>query len=203
MTRHDRPVVDPPAFDKLLASLGVDRDAAAREYVIIHHKLTQYFEWNRGFPPEELADQTLDVIARKIGEDGLLRDSKGETVDRPRWFAFLLGVARNILRESWRVPKPPFPDSPPEPEVKRSSAQDCYAQCYDELLQSQRAEEWRFLFEYYKEGAGIAKSRRKRLARRLGISQNALAIRMFRLKRDLKPEFDACMAECLKRQAFS
>src|SRR5262249_33819538 len=85
---------------------GQDRFGPAEggtEYIRLHHKLTFFFDSHGAFPPEELADETLDRVMR------ILDEGEREIVDIPR---YCLGVARNVLRETWKKrPPEPLPDS--------------------------------------------------------------------------------------------
>src|SRR5688572_31051667 len=72
------------AFDKLLLSFGDDRDTGGKKYLEIRSNLTRFFEW-RGCPfPEDHADETINRIAKRVGE--------GEQVLNPMGYA--IGVAR-------------------------------------------------------------------------------------------------------------
>src|SRR5881396_3250125 len=75
------------AFDRLLASLNPDRDAAADRYLEIRSKLVRFFEW-RGFStPDEYADETINRCAKKIGEGEEIRDLA----------SYSIGVARMLV----------------------------------------------------------------------------------------------------------
>jgi hypothetical protein len=61
------------AFDRLLDSLGSDRDAAGTRYLEIRRNLVRLFEW-RGCPiPDEYVDETINRCARKICEGEEIR----------------------------------------------------------------------------------------------------------------------------------
>src|SRR3954462_6096616 len=80
------------AFDRLLDSLGSDRDTAGTRYLEIRRNLVRLFEW-RGCPaPDEYADETINRCARKIGDGEEIRDVG----------TYCIGIARMLVREMSR-----------------------------------------------------------------------------------------------------
>ena len=79
------------ALDKLLGCLDKNREQAAGRYEIIRRKLMKYFECRRCCSPEDLADETINRVARKI-----LEGKEIWTSDPANYF---YGVARNVLKE--------------------------------------------------------------------------------------------------------
>src|SRR5215510_15824025 len=77
------------AFDKLLVTLGGDRDSGSEKYLEIRTNLTRFFEWRGCSFPEDHADETINRIARKIDE--------GEQILNPAGYA--MGVARLLCLE--------------------------------------------------------------------------------------------------------
>src|SRR5215471_13414988 len=59
-----------PAFEGLLGALDADRDRAAEEYERLRTRLIGLLRWWGASQPEDLADETLDRVARKI-QDGV------------------------------------------------------------------------------------------------------------------------------------
>ena len=77
------------AFDRLLVAFDADRESAGKKYLELRGNLIRLFEW-RGCPfPEEHADETVNRVARKLGE--------GELIREPAQYA--IGVARMLLLE--------------------------------------------------------------------------------------------------------
>src|ERR1700719_3941419 len=56
-------------FTGLLAWLDSDRATAAEKYVVLRHKLVRVFERIQYGDPEDLADQAIDRIAKKLEEE--------------------------------------------------------------------------------------------------------------------------------------
>ena len=85
----------PEAFTKLLAKLAADPETAGGEYEELRRRLIKFFEWRGAFFSEDLADETLNRLARKIDE--------GEEIEK-NVFALSLGVARFVFLETLKRP---------------------------------------------------------------------------------------------------
>src|SRR5688572_7932468 len=81
----------PSDFESFLHRLDRDRESAGRKYEDLRRKLIKFFEWNRCFPAEDLADETLDRVARR-----LVREDVGHVLP------FAWGVANHVRQESGR-----------------------------------------------------------------------------------------------------
>jgi DNA-directed RNA polymerase specialized sigma24 family protein len=166
---------------RLLSLLDEDPDAAGQKYEHIRHKLIRLFEW-RGYAfPEDLADKTIDRVARKL-EGGL----EIEAEDPYPYFcsvAFL--VFKEVLREQRRERQALArgqgqymatlePVEPEEPNVLL----DPLRYCLDRLPEADR----RLILEYHRGEKRPRIENRKRLTEALGLSENALRIRTYRIR---------------------
>ncbi|HQR66875.1 MAG TPA: hypothetical protein PLB02_05725 [Thermoanaerobaculia bacterium] len=182
------------AFEKLLAALGPDRDRAGAAYERIRLKLLRFFEWRQADDPEELADRTMDRVGRKLAEGEVIRESEPA--------AYVLGVARNILREHWSERKREvstasrWADSvPPARDVDSERRLRCLDRCLA-TLPPDRSE---LVLDYYL-GRGAGKiGNRKRMAERLGVAPNALRIRMHRMRAALEQCVERCLGGAERR----
>jgi DNA-directed RNA polymerase specialized sigma24 family protein len=172
----------------LLALLDGDPEHAAGEFEALRRRLVGFFEW-RGAPwPEELADEVLDRLMRRLEE--------GEAVGNVA--AFASGVARRLLLELHRGPRvvplgnlgaePAAPGPPPEPPWAEAEAQ------LDACLARLPAEHREILLAYYRGEGAERIAARQDLAHRLGVSANGLRVRVFRLRQRL----EACVRERLR-----
>jgi DNA-directed RNA polymerase specialized sigma24 family protein len=173
---------EPPsqeAFEKLLAWLDPDRDKAVEKYQRIYLRLVRIFATRGRADAEELADQTVNVVASKI--DHLIETYHGEPA------LYFYGVAKKIYQESLK-PKPlPPPSPPPDDEIEQRFA------CLEECLRKVTTPDEAKLVLRYHEGEGQARiENRKQLAAELGISMNALRIRICHIQARLRP----CIEEC-------
>jgi DNA-directed RNA polymerase specialized sigma24 family protein len=178
------------AFERLLQTLDPDRERAAAAYERLRESISGLMFWWGARTPSELADETIDRVARKLEEGAKIREgSLG---------AYVRGVARLVFYEASRRPghEVPLSDSrelaAPEPGDNAEPA----LVCLDGCLSSITLDERKLVLRYYDlEKSGKADARR-RLASEVGISTSALRIRTFRLRERL----ERCVSACLERQ---
>jgi DNA-directed RNA polymerase specialized sigma24 family protein len=182
----------PEGFDALLGQLDPNRDRAGLLYETIRRKLVRLFEWRGCGSPEDLADETINRVARRLAEGVELRSSDP--------YGYFCGVAhlvyKEVLRRSSREnrllaegggwPAPSFDDGA-EPSDGRL---DGLRRCLEQLAPDQRD----LVLRYYqgkndpgKSPAGDNNIRnRQTLAGEVGIPMNALRIRVHRIRRKLE-----------------
>ena len=174
------------AFDSLLAWLDPDRDRAAGKYEQIRLRLIKLFTC-RGRPDaEDLADETIDRVTRKAPE--VSRDYVGDPC------LYFYGVAHKVFLESVRKapPRPPAPPpQPPAPDEEEEREYACLESCIEKLPPAGRE----LVLDYYRSDRRAKIDHRKELAASLGIAQNALRIRVHRLRGTLQECVRACLGE--------
>lgn len=178
-------------FDSLLSFLDQDREQAARRYHTMYRKLLRLFEWRGCAFPEELADETINRVAKKISEGTAIRAD-----DPYRYFA---GVAHWVFMEVLRKEKQERralaevrhlpPSEPIEDETEHRLS--CLDQCLEQLPVDSRE----LIVKFYQGEGGARISQRKGLAEQLGITLNALRIRAHRLRGQL----ESCVRSCMER----
>lgn len=160
----------PGAFDGLLAALDSDRDRAAAAYERLRERLIGLLRWWGASPPEELADETLDRVARKL--------EAGADVPSDSLGAYVRGVGRMVFHEWTRRPRPEHAAIEAAAMIGGDDHQALTA--LDGCLSTLSADERRLLLRYY--GEGRASEVRRKLADELGLSPTALRIRAHRLR---------------------
>ncbi len=179
------------AFDELLAWLNPDREQAAKKYEDIRERLIRIFMHRGCTTAEDLADKTLNQVARKVNE------IKAYYVGDPALYFY--GVARNIYIEYFRsrpeeVPVIPEVLSAPVEEPDESERDhECLEKCLGQMAPPDR----KLLLEYYLDEGKAKIEHHKEMAQRRGVSVNALRILMCRLRAGFKK----CMRECLEAEA--
>lgn len=173
------------AFDKFLAWLDSDRDRAGARYEDIRRKLIGIFI-GRGCPGgEDLADETINrVIAR-------MQEIAGTYTGDPVYYFY--GVARNVHREHVRKPADSFPLPIPESLEEKERRDQCLELCMKNFAPENR----RLVLEYYSKDKSAKIAQRKKMARRLGISETALRVKMHRIRASLQ----ICLEACLQQEA--
>lgn len=162
------------AFDKLLRWLDHDRDRAGEKYERIRFRLIRILAARGCYDAEDCADQTINIVATKI--DWLLENYQGDPT------LYFYAVGKKVFLEYLK--KKPLPTNLPpaldSTEIERVCR--CLDQCLDELPTEDRD-----LALRYQEGEkGERSANRKRLAEELGISVNALRIKMFHIHSKLR-----------------
>lgn len=175
-------------LDELLDWLDPDRQAAGRRYEEIRRSLVKIFLWRRCSDAEGMADDVMDRVAAKVRE---LRDTYEGNPQK-----YFFGVARNLFREYQKtldihVPLEnvdiPVTDTVDQSELEAEDA--CLSHCLQELTREQRHQ----IIKYYGSERQEKISARKQLADDLGIGQNALRVRMHRIRATL----ETCIENCL------
>ncbi len=173
-------------FEFLLARLGDDREQAGVRYEALRLKLSFYFETRNCAMPEMLVDETINRLAKKITseEEVLNLESYALTIARFVWLesrreeisvsldSIFLEDDRQIVTQRERE------------EIARLNEEDrlnLMRKCVLALPEPMR----QMLHEYY-QGSGQAQAeQRKKLAEKLGISENALYLKVFRVRQKL------------------
>jgi RNA polymerase sigma factor (sigma-70 family) len=185
--KHERPVTQ-AAFDSLLSWLDPDRERAAEKYEQIRRRLIKLFTC-RGRPDaEDLADETINRVTLKAPE--VARDYVGDPG------LYFYGVAQKVFLESLRR-KTPQPDAPAPPgpaEAEEAEREyECLDRCMAELSPARRE----LVLEYYRDDRRAKIDHRRELAAKLGVAQNALRIRVHRLRATLQECVSRCLAGTL------
>jgi hypothetical protein len=181
MNKREPPTQE--AFDKLLSWLDPDRDLAAEKYRRIYLRLVRIFAAKGCVDEGNLADQTVNVVALKI--DWLIENYVGDPA------LYFYGVANKIFLEQRPRKPPPVPPQPPDnTQIERR----CH--CLERCLETDASPEERRLVIRYHEGEGRDRiENRKGMAEELGITVNALRIRICHIQARLRP----CIEECLRQ----
>ena len=172
------------AFDKLLSWLNPDREQAGKKYEDIRRRLIKIFTCRGCLTPEDLTDETIDRVVRKVSE------LAGSYVGDPTLYFY--GVAKNVFHESLRHKS--YRNPPPEPETHNSAETEQDYACMGECIQKLAPRSRELILDYYQEERRAKIDHRKQLANRLGIEVNALRIQVCRIRATLYQ----CIQECLK-----
>jgi len=173
------------ALNELLSWLDSDREQAGRKYETIRAGLVKMLSYWAGSAAEELADKTINRVAIKVPE---IRDTyKGDPA------RFFYGVAKHVFLEHQRIARreEPFDEGIHNPacdEPTEDHAGECMESCMKKLTSVDRE-----LVRRYFEGP--TSEQRERLAKSLGTTKNALAVRVYRIREPLKKCFSKCMRE--------
>lgn len=181
---------EPPleAWEKFLSFLDADHDRAGEKYEGIQRKLITFFDCRRCLAPEHLADISINRIIRRYFEGEVINTLMG----------YVYGVAKIVYLEYLAEQRNEqvmqehltYTVEPAETDSEPDNLYVCFDSCMEELPK----EDQEFIKQYYEEARRKKIDNRKLMAERLGISQNALVLRAFHIRKRLK----RCIDKCLK-----
>jgi len=188
------------AFQKLLNWLDAGSDSQGQSYLLMRQRLVTYFDRKNCLAPDELADETLNRVARRLEEENTISS------DTPAHYCYI--VARYIFMEHLREKQrnevrlervlrqsTANDTSASELEDQRSSREKLMS-CLDQCTEKLEPPGGDLIIRYYFGERGAKIENRRALARELGISTNALSIRACRIRDRL----EACVENCLDRR---
>lgn len=172
------------ALDGLLSWLDRDRERAGRRYETVRTGLVKVFASRGCSAAEDLADETINRVARKLPEIKETYDGKPEK--------YFYGVAKHLYQEYQRRAHrlAPLPDDLPG-SAEHGRRDELTYDCLDKCLRGLPATQREIVRQYYVESTRPAQH--EALAGHLGITLNALRVKVFRLVRGLR----ACVEECV------
>ncbi|MEW6363786.1 MAG: hypothetical protein AB1714_04005 [Acidobacteriota bacterium] len=179
----------------LMSQLHPDPDRAGEQYLLIRRKLIRFLEWKGCPSAADLADEVFFRVAARLN-DGLVI-----MADQPA--TYFLGVARNVLHEYWDataktggagclVEPAVNPVEQEAEEAERLSKEqriESLNECMGRLAQQERD----LVIAYYGDRGRAKIEARNELARRLGVSINALRLRILRIKEEIRACIEALM----------
>ncbi len=171
-------------FERLLGWLDTDREKAGRKYEEIRFRLIKIFISRGCLISEELADETINRVARKVHQ--IAESYEGDPA------LYFYGAARLIYLEYLRRRPAPQPLAPPGVSEEEEQRYECLEQCVERLTPKNRE----LLRAYYKEDDEEKTDHRKEMAESMGVELNALWVRMHRIRERLRQ----CVIECLARK---
>jgi DNA-directed RNA polymerase specialized sigma24 family protein len=179
------------AFSQLLKWLDEGIDSTGKKYLEIRRRLVQYFDRKNCLSPDDLADETLNRVARRLAEEGAI------TGDSPARYCYIM--AKFVLLEHYRKPKPVEIDlesvgnsqSPAgaQSDTVRDEHVDRLGRCLESLTPDNRE----LILDYYQGDQRSKIENRRQLASKLGLTMNALSIRACRIR--------GALEDCVKKHS--
>jgi DNA-directed RNA polymerase specialized sigma24 family protein len=187
------------AFSRLLEWLDDGVDSGGETYVEMRRRLVSYFDRRNRPTSDELADETLNRIGKTLEKDGsiattpparycyvvakyvFLEDVRREQVHARR------RDQRRVHADAWasRTGHHAHPD-------EDAAASEQRLERLDHCLQNLKPDQRDLIVEYYRDTGHDKIARRRDMAKRLGISMNALGIRACRIRAALEACLDVC-----------
>lgn len=183
--------IPPESFEEILTWLSADREVAGEMYVQLRQDLGRIFVWRKCIDPEGLTDEVFDRVARKVH---VVRQTyEGD----PR--LYFRAVANNLIKETFKkiathvsLENVDLPNQP-----KTNSADEDIADCLQRCLRKLNRETCDLVLTYYAKDKQAKIDNRQQLAQRLGISIEALRVKVYRIRESL----EKCIVRCVARKA--
>jgi len=185
---RETPSLTELAFGRLLEWLDDGVDSHGETYVEMRRRLVSYFDRRNRFSADELADETLSRVGRTLEKDGAIATRP------PARYCYV--VAKYVLLEDIRRGRPHarlderrarnLRAATPATLDEGLAAREQRLECFDYCLQQLKPEQRELIVEYYRDARREKIERRQALAKRLGISMNALGIRASRIRSTLE-----------------
>lgn len=178
------------SFETLLSWLAPEREAAGQKYETIRHRLIKIF-YGRGFSnAEELADETINRVVRKIGD--IAANYEGDPA------LYFYGIAQKVCLEACRK-KPEIP-AKAEPSYQLTIDEEseehlARSNCLNKCLVVLSDEERDIVVQYYASEERTSIEHRHKLAQQFNLTPNGLRVRAFRIRRRLQK----CAENCLRK----
>ena len=167
------------AFERFLCWLGPDPESAGRKYELIRGRLIMMFRARRCVFAEDLADTTFERVARKLTD--LTTEFTG---DPARYF---YGVAKKVFLEyqhELMTKRKRAGCLPPASTVDQEL--ETMLKQLDDALSAIPKSDRDLILTYYTHTGRNKISHRRALAKQFGIGPNALRLRVFRIRREIR-----------------
>jgi DNA-directed RNA polymerase specialized sigma24 family protein len=180
---------DESVFHKFLQWLDEGRDSKGERYLEMRRRLVGYFDRKQCSPADDLADETLNRVARRLEEEGSITEAA------PAQYCYI--VARFVFLEHVRrtqhhvatvevdFDRLAFKSEAARPVTEPEMAQtllEYLERCLEKLFPADR----NLILEYYRGEQGEKIENRRKLAERLALTMNALSIRACRIRERLE-----------------
>lgn len=175
------------AFDKMLACLDADRERAGEKYEQIHFSLVRFFQWRGCRFSEDHADETINRVARKLGQGEEFRDI----------YTYTHGVARMLVMEvsksAGREQSLAENLQPTQPVLEEDGDLQARVECLRPCLEGLPLESREMIVKYYQGERRAKINNRQKLAEAFSVSTHVLRNRAYRLREKLQDCVDQCM----------
>lgn len=183
------------SFARFLVWLDDGKETNGEEYLDLRRRLVAFFERKGCDTPDDLADETLERVNRRLDEVGKI------DIETPAKFCYITAkfVFLEYLRSGRRREDSVDPVDLERLRSAESSPEDLERKermsvCLDQCLAGLSVDEREMIVGYYVGERRTKIDHRRSLAEKLGISPNALAIRACRIRDRL----EVCIRKCAK-----
>jgi DNA-directed RNA polymerase specialized sigma24 family protein len=186
------PSTSPGAFRQFLHWLDDGTDSRGEKYLEMRRRLVAYFDRKNCVAPDDLADETLNRVARRLEEE-----AGAITGTAPAQYCYITAkfVFLEYLREGARSQTSLSEMSPGEADAVLGAASVAYVEvqskerlsaCLEDCLARLAPADRDLILDYYQGEQRSKIEGRRVLATRLHLSVNALSIKACRIRNKLE-----------------
>ncbi|MFN0140045.1 MAG: hypothetical protein ACKVQW_08160 [Pyrinomonadaceae bacterium] len=185
--------LDQAEFDGLLNWFSPNREEAGKRYESVRQGLTRYFRFKGCSNEEDLADETINRVARKLPKLDLSAGNQPITI----FFGF---ASKMFLEELKRTRKEIDIETKqhlhnPIDDTENIEIQfDCLEECLNKLGAGERE----LVTDYYSKNKSEKFEYRRNIAAKRDISMNNLHVKVHRLRHTLR----ICVEGCLSKNSL-
>ena len=190
----DRNLTD-EQFNKLLNRLDPIREQAEARYLRLHRFLVLMLSRRHFVDAEDMADEVMNRVAANPNIDKAV-----ELKDQ-----YFFTVARNLMLEQGRRkqriveldendPSISYTPTPLEDDVEGLAKYECLMGCLQQLNDHERG----LILSYYQHDGRDKINHRQDIAAKLKLSEKALRVRVYRIRRRLEKCLQECLEEAIK-----
>lgn len=189
----EKPQITKQDFDKLLIWFSPDEDEAGKQYEQIREGLIRFFRFRGCFEAEDLADETINRVAKKL--DTFKFDENIKTITYFYSFASKIYLEdyskrrRNDAKTKQIVLH--IEEKVRDVEPEKSPSLECLEGC----LAKEPVESRNLLLEYYSLEKSEKMQLRKKLAEEQNINMQLLHTRVYRMRIILRKCIKNCLAK--------
>ncbi len=188
-------------FRQFLDWLDEGMNSGGEKYLEMRRRLVAYFDRKNCHAPDDLADETLNRVARRLREKGAIPDTPpARYCYITAKFVFLEYLRSGAHRETSFAELPPkavdsvlgIASLDSDPPAVKELLFDCLEECLAKLSSADR----NLILEYYHGEQRTKIEHRRGLAASLNVTVNALSIRACRIRNKL----ESCVRSCCNEQ---
>jgi DNA-directed RNA polymerase specialized sigma24 family protein len=172
-------------------------DSGGEKYLEMRRRLADYFARRQCAAADDLADETLNRVARRLSEEPGITDTP------PGRYCYI--TAKFVFLEHLRRATPDSNVTPPgdgemlsslaAPAAPNADVRQRLLDCLDRCLETLAPRDRELILEYYRGDERARIEHRRALAARLGLTLNAVSIRACRIRDTLEACVRSCQAE--------
>jgi DNA-directed RNA polymerase specialized sigma24 family protein len=189
----------PYAFKGLLKWLDEGINSEGEKYLEMRRRLISYFDRKNCSAPDELTDETLNRVARRLEEEGEI------VTEAAARYCYI--VARFVFLEYLRERNEEIPldainalAATNQPAISEAEDESLHRErmltCLDQCTEKLDPKHRELIVRYYYGERRIKIDNRLALAKQLGLTVNALSIRACRIRDKL----EVCVKECARTE---